>query len=447
MTAAVRLSADVVVVGAGYAGLSAATSLAQAGLHVVVLEARDRVGGRVWSRVTTSDHPVDLGGQWVGPDHDSLRALAVELECPTVATHTGGSQVVIRNGRRTVVPPGDLLDAVGHGIGEVFRRLDAVARDLPDDAGDDARLKSFDRTTLASWLDATAVASDQFVRCSISSMFTAEPEQMSLLHVLRAIRSAGGVAHMTTIEGGAQERWFRDGAQCLADRLAARLGDTVHLSRCVRRLQITQGGVSVDSDDLRVAADHTLIALPPPLATRLTYDPALPPDIDHYLGGMVMGEVAKVQCVYPEPFWRAAGLSGVATGDRTVSATYDSSPEEGGAGILTALITGRAAAVWRRVSENERRKTVLDDLTEMVGVAAGQPTQWFAHSWADDEFSRGGYCAHMPPGLWTKYGRQGQQATSNIHWASTESASQWTGYIEGAIRSGHSVARDILDHG
>src|SRR4051812_42068592 len=304
-----RRAADVVVVGAGLSGLTAARRLRDAGLDVVVLEARDRAGGRLRT-VTADGHAIDLGGTWIGAADMRLGALACELGLASWPTFSAGEDVVLvepgraRRGRRhrRLHPLHTLAHRRGvRRLEELASRIDCARPWAAPDAG------PLDAATLATWLRGPAT-----VAALMTSILGADTEGVSVLGALGYLSSGGGLAALIGIEGGAQDRFLAGGAQALAEGLAAGLGDTVELEAPVRRIEHGTDGVRVSSDRVVVEAGHVVVALPPGPAARLTYDPVLPERRAALLGGLRVGPVGRVVAVYDEAFWRADGLSGAA---------------------------------------------------------------------------------------------------------------------------------------
>jgi len=193
---------DVAVVGAGLAGLSAARRVLRAGLSVSVLEARERVGGRTWSRTLADGTVVDLGGQWIGPMQERVVALARELEVDIFPTYNQGETLRFIPGDPQVV----LVELV-----ELFAKLDTLAAELPvEEPWTSPRARDWDSQTFQTWLRAQVdnPATMTLARLVATALFTVEADELSLLHVLIYIRSAGSIGNLTNVVGGAQEFRF-----------------------------------------------------------------------------------------------------------------------------------------------------------------------------------------------------------------------------------------------
>ncbi len=443
--------ADFAIVGAGYAGLTAARKLRAAGRSVVVLEAQSRVGGRVYTQKHVDGTPLDLGGQWIGPTQDRILALTREVGVETFPTYGRGHNVLHLRGRRSkykgTIPFVGLFSLLN--IGWAMWRLNSMAQRVPLDAPWTARrAREWDRQTLASWIDRNVhlpVARDM-LDVGLETVFSAGAADLSLLHALFYVHSAGKLERLLDVRGGAQQDRFVGGAQGVADRVAAALGDAVQLGSPVRRLAQDSSGVTLEGEGGKVRARRAIVAIPPALAARIDYTPPLPGFRDQLTQRMPMGSVLKCMAIYDRPFWRDDGLSGQAVSDRgPVHVTFDNSPPEGKPGVLLGFIEADEARRVGRLPEAERRKEVLDCFARYFGERARTPDAYVDRSWADEPWARGCYVAFMPTGVWTAYGPALREPIGRIHWAGTETATVWNGYIDGAIQSGERAAEEVLD--
>jgi len=445
-----ELRAEVVVVGAGFAGLAAARALVAAGVDALVLEARDRVGGRIYTRPASDGTPLDLGGQWVGPSQRRILALAQAVGVETFTTYDTGDNVQYQAGERHIysgaVPTHDPV--VAAEIVEAILTLNMLANAVPLDAPWQAPdAADWDAQTLETWLRANVASpgARALLTLGAQAIFSAEPRDLSLLHALFYIHSAGGLMDLLGVTGGAQERRFVGGAQQVAERVAAALGQRVILDTPVHTVTQDAQGAQVAGDGVVVAAQRAIIALPPTLAGRLHYRPALPGLRDQLTQRMPMGTVIKVQCLYPTPFWRAAGLTGQASSDSgAVRVTFDNTPPGGAPGILLGFIEGDEGRAWGQRSAAERRAATLECLVRYFGPQAAHPTEYVEQSWAEEEYTRGCYAGYMPPGVWSQYGAALRPPIGRLHWAGTETATVWNGYMDGAIQSGERAAAEAL---
>jgi monoamine oxidase len=444
--------ADVVVVGAGLAGLAAARAVAAAGGSVVVLEARDRVGGRVLNHDIGDGKVVEVGGQWIGPTQDRLAELARELGVETFPTHAKGHNLLEYGGsvRRYTGTIPRINPAVLVDVQQAQTRLNRLARRVPLGAPWEARgAAKLDAQTAATWMQRNMATKSgrMLLELGVEAVWAAQPEDMSLLHVLFYIHSAGSLEMLFDTEGGAQQDRFAGGSQLLPLRMAAELGtEHVVLGAPVRRIEHgADEGVTVHADGAVARGRRAILAIAPTLAGRIAYDPPLPGYRDQLTQRMPLGTVAKCMAVYEEPFWRAEGLSGQATSERgPVRLMFDNSPPDGSPGVLLGFLEGRHARELGRLAEAERRTAVVDCFARMFGPRAGSPAEYIERLWAEEEWTRGCYGCHMPTGGWTNYGQALHAPIGPLHWAGAEYAQVWSGYMDGAVRSGDAAAASVL---
>jgi monoamine oxidase len=443
---------DLAVVGAGVAGLVTARDVAAAGLDVLVLEARDRVGGRLLNAPLpgADGEIVEAGGQWVGPAQDRIAALITELGLATFPTYDSGDKLAELRGARTRyggrVPR--LNPAVIADIGQSQVRLDRAARRVPLDAPWTAPgAARLDSQTFATWLNRRpATASGRaFSRMMTEAVWAAEPEDMSALWALFYIHSSGGVDSLINTSGGAQQDRIVGGSQRIALGLAAALGDRVLTGTPVTEIAWDAAGVLVSAGQTQVRARRAVLAVPPPLAARVRFEPGLPAERDQLTQRMPMGWTIKINVVYDDPFWRADGLSGQANSDvRPLGTVFDNTPPGGRPGVLVGFLEAAHAQAAARLGEKERRDLAVADLVAYFGPKAANPAACLELDWAAEEYSRGCYGAFATPGTLTRYGRSLRPPTGPLHWAGTETAMRWAGYMDGAAESGQRAAREVI---
>lgn len=433
---------DVVVVGAGLAGLTAARDLQRAGLKVCVLEARDRVGGRIWTQTQEDGVFIDHGGQFVGPTQDRILAMAEELGVTTFPSLVEGDNHVLVHGR-------DDLSFVN--LIQVVDELENMAATLPlEQPWLGNRAREWDAQTFQTWLleHVPDPADRALMRGITTAVFTSEPDELSLLHVLVYIRSAGSMTLLTQMEGGAQEWRLAGGAQLVAQRLADSLGEGVlQLNAPVRRISQADGRVRVKADRLApIEARRVIMTVPIPLTNRISYTPPLPGHRSQMHQRMSPGATIKIHCVYPAPFWRTAGHSGRAfTDEGYVSVTFDNSCPGTSAGVLVAFVEGDRARRLGRMPAEDRKATVLAELAAIFGEPSARPVHYFEQNWLEEEWTRGCYGGNFGPGGWTRYGDALREPFGLLHWAGTETSPVWMNYMDGAVRSGERAASEVAD--
>ncbi len=445
------LDADVAVVGAGFAGLSSARELTADGLEPMVLEARDRVGGRVFDRPIADGAVAELGAGFVGPGQDRILALTREVGVDIHETYTGGRNLLESGGRyiryRGTIPrlrPLALLDA-----GQAMFRLDRLARRVEREAPWRTRNASdFDSRTFAAWIDRNVRTEEvrRLLAIPCKTLWGAEPEELSLLYTGAYVRAAGGLNRLLDTPGGAQESRFIGGPHLVARRVAAELGERVRLEHPVVRIEQREGRVRVSTPTATIDARRAIVALPPPLAAHVEFDPPVPASRDVLHRRMPMGVLMKFFGVYDEPFWRADGLSGEAVSDRgPATITFDTSPPDASPGVLLGFVGGSEAKALAGMTEPERRSAVLEGFARLFGPRAAQPEEWVMQDWTAEAWSRGGPVAYMPPGTFAEHGSALREPHGLVHWAGTETATRWTGYMDGAVRSGERAAAEVRD--
>jgi monoamine oxidase len=449
---------DVVVIGAGFSGLTAARALTAKGHRVLVLEARDRVGGRTQNESIAGGKAIaEVGGEFVGPTQDRILALAKAMNVGTFPVYNTGSNVFLARGQRTLYDaatgiPND--PEVLAGLGALLE-VDAIAKAVGVAAPwKHGKAKQYDGQTLAQFLSAKSLGPTALavVDAVCEAIWGADPGELSLLYVAQYVAAAGNAktpgsfARLIATGGGAQERRIVGGSVVIAEKVADKLGARVILGAPVDRLREHDGTVTVTTrGGPTVVARRAIVAVPPVLAARIAYAPGLPASKKTILKAMVPGSLTKVEAVYDTPFWRETGLSGQGVSDVGVARVpYDNSPPDGSVGVFFSFIGGQRHAEWAALDAATRRARVLDDFVRFTGdERARTPSEFLEKDWTTETWTRGCPVGHFAPGVLAKHGAQLRAAHGRIHFAGTETSDYWLGYMDGAVRAGERAAREV----
>jgi monoamine oxidase len=452
------LRTDAIVIGAGISGLTTAHRLTQAGHDVVVLEAKDRVGGRL-ENAEPPDFPgaiLDLGAEWFGPGQDELIALAEELGLGWFDWHPGGDDLAYADGQRIRyrdTPSGLPLTVEGEAaLARVLASLDELSREVPLDAPWEAPdAVARDDLTFQTWL-AEQVADPTLIR-SLQQFFAfyqdgAWPNRYSLLHMLHYVASCGGTARLAT----AEQFRFTDGFAALCDRLAEQLGDRVRLGVPVRRVDTTSSdGVLVEAEGVRVVARECVVAMAPFDARYIAFEPTLPLRREYVHRNYQTAGGIKTFAVYEEPFWRADGLSGtVLQTDRPAArAVLDSSPAGGVPGVLMAYMTTPGDGLWAVSADipddpAARRDAVLEDLVAYFGPRAAKPVHFIEKNWLAEPYTAA-VNTTMQPGFLTRSREALSEPVGRLHWCHSELGARWSSgvWVNGGVERAERVAREV----
>lgn len=447
-----KIKTDVIVVGAGYAGLSAALELKKHGLETLLLEARDRVGGRIWSKKLDQGPTIDIGGQWIGPTQYLMQELVKQYDIPVFDTYDEGKNIVFLKEKLStysgVIPSVDIVSLLN--LDYVLKKINRLSKEVNlESPWNTPGAEQLDSQTLATWMDRHFISDKAkfLFKVGVETVFACEPSEISLLHALYYAKSGDNMDVLISIPNGAQQTRFVNGAQSLCEAMLADSRAGIRYEQPVHTIRQHSDSVACVTDNLEVQAKAVIVTLPPALAGRIRYEPALPPLRDQLTQRLPMGTVVKCFAVYDKPFWRERGFSGQVVSDwDPVNVTFDNSPADGSCGILLAFIEAGNARRYIQLPEAERRAIILERFARYFGPEAASPLDFFDKTWADEPYSRGCYVGNMTPGGWTQYGEWLRKPCDRIHWAGTETAVKWNGYMDGAVDSGRRAVGEVLGY-
>jgi len=445
---------DVVVVGGGLSGLVAAHRVRAAGHSVLVVEARNRVGGRLLNHRLHNGSVVEAGGAFVGPTQDHILRLADNLGVKTFKEYVDGKNVYVSGNSKQLytgtVPPDPLIlpDAALLQL-----QIDQMAAEIAVDAPwSHPKAEEWDSITVKQWVDQNTVnpATANLLLCYLQPCFGSDGANISMLFLLWYIATAGNERNVGTFErssstaGGAQDSRFVLGSQAVPKRLAKKLGDRVALNAPARRIRQYSDRVVVSTDRGSVRARRVIVACPPPTVLGIDWHPVLPRRREALLRRMPMGQLMKCDAVYDKPFWRAKGLSGSGLADSgAVRVAFDNCPHDAAVGVLLAFVGGSTWLTYGTMPLAKRRKAVLEGFARMFGDEALHPIEYTEHDWTHEWWTRGGPVALPLPGATTAYGDTIRKPFRRVHWAGTETATYWSGYMDGAVRAGERAAHEV----
>ncbi|MCG8927617.1 flavin monoamine oxidase family protein [Lentzea sp. CC55] len=443
MNSVVSQSTDVVIVGAGLSGLTAADELTRAGYDVLVVEGRKRVGGRI-HKIEIAGVPVDAGATWVAPHHSAVRELVSRLHCELVPQFHDGKGVISFGGKRKTESLTALSPLVSLDIARITSALqkivDGFSFSAPWEHPDAAELDSM---SLGEWLTSKHAleGTRKFMNMFSLVQWGAPVGDVSLFNALRYIKTLGGIEIMLKVEGGDQQDRVLGSAHTLVSRLADTLESRVITGSPVETITTVGDRVTVTTSTHTIDARFVIVTASPVHRSTIEFTPALPAQHHGLARSWRLGALSKAFVAYDRPFWRAEGLSGEGVSDDdTVFLTFDVSPSADGPGIMMVFCDARG---FDGYDEDERRRRVMKHLVHLFGESARHVTEYTDFSWGTDTFAPGGPNPAVAPKTWTSYGKFLREPVGLVHWAGTETAEETSGSMNGAVLSGRRAADEV----
>ncbi|KAJ8407302.1 hypothetical protein AAFF_G00278760 [Aldrovandia affinis] len=446
---------DVIVIGAGISGLSAAKLLVESGLSPVVLEARNRVGGRTFTVRNKETKYVDLGGAYIGPTQNRILRLAKEFGVATykvneqerLVHHVKGKSYAFKGPFPPMWNPLALMD-----YNNLWRTMDEMGMEIPQDAPWRApHAEEWDKMTMKELFDKLCwtCGARRFATLFVNVNVTSEPHEVSALWFLWYIKQCGGTMRIFSTSNGGQERKFMGGSSQISEHMAQRLGDKVKLERAVYSIDQSGDGVVVRTLNQEIfQAKYAIIATPPGLNLKIHFNPSLPPMRNQLIHRVPMGSVIKCMVYYKENFWRKMGYCGsmvIEEEESPIGLTLDDTKPDGTVPAIMGFILSRKARRLAGLTKEERKRRICEIYARVLGTEeALHPVHYEEKNWCEEEYSGGCYTAYYPPGILTQYGRVLREPVDKLYFAGTETATAWSGYMEGAVQAGERAAREIL---
>ncbi|XP_061548424.1 amine oxidase [flavin-containing] isoform X1 [Phycodurus eques] len=446
---------DVIVVGGGISGLSAAKLLLESGLSPVVLEARDRVGGRTFTTRNKETKWVDLGGAYVGPTQNRILRLAKQYGVETYKVNEEERLVHYVDGKsssfKASFPP-MWNPVVKLDFTNLFRTLDQMGSEIPRDAPWRApRAEEWDKMSMRQLIENVCwtSAARRFATLFVNVNVTSEPHEVSALWFLWYVKQSGGTMRIFSTTNGGQERKFVGGSGQISDCMAGELGDRVKLQSPVYRIDQSGEAVLVETTDKRIyTAKYVIVATPPGLNLKMHFNPELPPLRNQLIHRVPMGSVIKCMVYYKENFWRKKGLCGsmvIEEEGAPIGLTLDDTKPDGSVPAIMGFILARKCRRLCGLTKEERFKRICESFSRVLGTEeALHAIHYEEKNWCEEEYSGGCYTAYFPPGILTQFGRVLREPVGRLYFAGTETATEWSGYMEGAVQAGERAAREIL---
>lgn len=445
-------TAQVVIIGGGFSGIAAAKKLHQAGVSFLVLEARERLGGRVYTKQFEQGYYLDFGGQWIGPTQDRMYELCKEHGLSYFETYNQGKNILDLGTKlktyRGTIPKLDIFSLLN--LDWLIRKLEKLARQIdPTAPWNHPKAKAFDSQNLEHFLQANSKtnACYQVIRLGCETIFACDPHEISLLHALFYIRSGTSLECLINVKGGAQQDRIKGGMQTLVEAMAKPFLNQILFQYPAQQIHYSENGVEILGEGFSISASKVILAVPPPLLAQIEFSPALPEAKAKLLQSYRMGRVAKCFMIYDKPFWRELGFSGQSVSDDKTpfQAFYDCSPADAGKGILMGFVVGSRADRFFDKTKTARKEEMTSVLTRYFGEKAKDALAYEEFSMTDEVWSKGCYAGLMKADAWTTFQDAYRQSLPPLYFAGTEAATKWHGYIEGAVHAGENAASEVIN--
>uniref|UniRef100_A0A8C5KF14 Amine oxidase n=2 Tax=Jaculus jaculus TaxID=51337 RepID=A0A8C5KF14_JACJA len=447
---------DVVVIGGGISGLAAAKLLSEYGINVVVLEARDRVGGRTYTVRNEHVNWVDVGGAYVGPTQNRILRLSKELGIETYKVNISERLVQYVKGKiypfRGAFPP--VWNPVAYlDYNNLWRTMDEMGKEIPADAPWQAsHAEEWDKMTMKDLFDKICwtKTAREFATLFVNINVTSEPHEVSALWFLWYVKQCGGTTRIFSVTNGGQERKFVGGSGQVSEQIMALLGDRVKLSRPVTFIDQTGDNIIVETLNHEIyQCRYVISAIPPTLTAKIHFQPELPPERNQLIQRLPMGAVIKCMVYYKEAFWKKKDFCGcmiIEDEEAPISITLDDTKPDGSLPAIMGFILARKADRLAKLHKEIRKRKICELYAKVLGSQeALHPVHYEEKNWCEEQYSGGCYTAYFPPGIMTQFGRVIRQPVGRVYFAGTETATQWSGYMEGAVQAGERAAREVLN--
>lgn len=443
------IKTDILIVGAGYAGIAAAKKLSESGKNFVVIEARDRIGGRTLTEKQESGVTVELGAKWIGPTQQRVWEWVNETKASTYSTYDSGKNLLIYNGKKSsysgAIPKIDPISLIDLGL--AINKINKLSAQISlENPWKHPKAKAFDAMTLATWMDKNirTPKAKLLFEIGIQTVFAAEAAELSFLYALFYFRSGDNMDTLISIKNGAQQTILQEGTQGLVKKIAAPFEKQIYLNTALRKITQTNETVLAFADNLMIEAKRCILAIPPVMLNQILFSPVLPQQKAQLYQRVPMGAAMKVYLIYPTPFWRKKGLSGqIVSNEFPVKITFDVGHDDNDKGILLVFVEGNDARNFIDMPQAIRKQLIIEKVIRFLGEEASNPIEYIDKCWTEEEWTRGCYVGLMGPNTLTQFGPILRKPFGLIHFAGTETAQKWNGYLDGAIESGYRAADEV----